>query len=96
MLIEDHIGMLKMSVPSLCYTLQNYMLFVGISNLDVTTFQVGDLIAIMIIVIIIMIIIIIIITIIILIIHIGIYILKYLFRQIDMCINDFLCALRPS
>ena len=39
-LIDDHMGMLKMSVPSLCYTLQNYMLFVGISNLDVTTFQV--------------------------------------------------------
>ena len=32
--------MLKMSVPSLCYTIQNFVTFVAITNLDVTTFQV--------------------------------------------------------
>ena len=37
--VRDKIGMLKMSVPSLCYTLQNFMIFVAITNLDVTTYQ---------------------------------------------------------
>ena len=33
-------GMLAMSVPALCYTFQNFMSFLAISNLDVVTYQV--------------------------------------------------------
>ena len=39
-IFDDHIGMLKMSIPSLCYVFVNWMAFVAISNLDVTTYQV--------------------------------------------------------
>lgn len=34
-------GTLQMSVPALCYTFQNFMVFIAITRLDVTTYQVG-------------------------------------------------------
>eukprot|EP00042_Codosiga_hollandica_P045794 m.471110 g.471110 ORF g.471110 m.471110 type:complete len:309 (+) comp57100_c0_seq48:221-1147(+) len=38
--IQDRKGMLQMSVPALCFYFQNFLIFIAITALDVTTYQV--------------------------------------------------------
>ena len=40
-IIKQPLDCLKISVPSLVYTLQNNLIFIAVSNLDAATFQVG-------------------------------------------------------
>ena len=41
-IVDNYYGTLKVSVPSLLYTLQNNLLYVAVSNLDAATFQVSS------------------------------------------------------
>ena len=42
-IIRQPLDCLKISVPSLVYTLQNNLIFIAVSNLDAATFQVSIL-----------------------------------------------------
>ncbi|XP_060557333.1 UDP-galactose translocator-like isoform X1 [Ruditapes philippinarum] len=40
-ILKNPLDCIKVSVPSLVYTLQNNLIFIGVSNLDAAVFQVG-------------------------------------------------------
>lgn len=41
-ILKNPLDCIKVSVPSLVYTLQNNLIFIGVSNLDAAVFQVGS------------------------------------------------------